>query len=99
MQTMFARVTDPITYQGFPHFITHAAWDAGRIDARARRKQTGLGPRYRLVSGLFHPQREFLDPTGLVCFFRASDEDTKHRGSLLRIATAGTKLARWRQEI
>jgi hypothetical protein len=24
MQAMLARVTDPITYQGFQHFITHA---------------------------------------------------------------------------
>src|SRR6059036_2892929 len=28
---MLARVTDPITYQGFQHFITHAVWDADRI--------------------------------------------------------------------
>jgi hypothetical protein len=28
---MLARVTDPITYQGFQHFITHAIWDADRI--------------------------------------------------------------------
>ena len=31
MQAMLARVTDPISYQGFQHFITHAAWDADRI--------------------------------------------------------------------
>src|SRR4029450_5249613 len=31
MQAMLARVTNPITYQGFQHFITHAAWDADRI--------------------------------------------------------------------
>jgi SRSO17 transposase len=31
MQAMLARVTDPITYQGFQHFITHAVWDADRI--------------------------------------------------------------------
>lgn len=31
MQAMVARVTDPITYQGLQHFITHAVWDADRI--------------------------------------------------------------------
>jgi SRSO17 transposase len=31
MQAMLARVTDPITYQGFQHFMTHAVWDADRI--------------------------------------------------------------------
>ena len=31
MQAMLARVTNPITYQGFQHFITHATWDADRI--------------------------------------------------------------------
>src|SRR5438046_332381 len=31
MQAMLARVTDPITYQGFQHFITHAVWDADRV--------------------------------------------------------------------
>src|SRR3989440_12491521 len=31
MQAMLARVTQPITYQAFQHFITHAAWDADGI--------------------------------------------------------------------
>lgn len=31
MQAMVARVTDPITYQGLQHFITHAGWDADRL--------------------------------------------------------------------
>src|SRR5882724_5973558 len=31
MQAMLARVTDPITYQGLQHCITHAVWDADRI--------------------------------------------------------------------
>ena len=31
MQAMLARVTNPITYQGFQPFITHAAWDADRV--------------------------------------------------------------------
>jgi SRSO17 transposase len=31
MQAMVARVTDPITYQGLQHFITHAGWDADRV--------------------------------------------------------------------
>ena len=31
MQAMLARVTDPISYQGFQYFITHAVWDADRI--------------------------------------------------------------------
>src|SRR3954468_22091860 len=28
MQAMLARVTQPVTYQAFQHFITHAVWDA-----------------------------------------------------------------------
>ena len=31
MQAMLARVTQPVTYQAFQHFITHATWDADRI--------------------------------------------------------------------
>ena len=31
MQAMVARVTDPVTYQGLQHFVTHAVWDADRI--------------------------------------------------------------------
>lgn len=31
MQAMLARVTHPVTYQAFQHFITHADWDADRI--------------------------------------------------------------------
>jgi SRSO17 transposase len=31
MQAMLARVTNPLTYQGFQHFITHAVWDADRV--------------------------------------------------------------------
>src|SRR5258708_26658698 len=31
MQAMVARVTQPISYQAFQHFITHAPWDADRI--------------------------------------------------------------------
>jgi SRSO17 transposase len=31
MQAMVARVTHPVTYQAFQHFITHADWDADRI--------------------------------------------------------------------
>jgi SRSO17 transposase len=31
MQAMQARVTDPVSYQGLQHFITHATWDADRI--------------------------------------------------------------------
>jgi SRSO17 transposase len=31
MQAMQARVTQPVTYQAFQHFITHADWDADRI--------------------------------------------------------------------
>ena len=28
MQAMLARVTEPVAYQAFQHFITHAPWDA-----------------------------------------------------------------------
>jgi SRSO17 transposase len=31
MQAMVTRVTDPVTYQGLQHFLTHAEWDADRI--------------------------------------------------------------------
>src|SRR6185295_6859374 len=31
MQAMVARVTQPVTYQAFQHFITHATWEADRI--------------------------------------------------------------------
>jgi SRSO17 transposase len=31
MQAMLSRVTEPVSYQAFQHFITHAPWDADRI--------------------------------------------------------------------
>jgi SRSO17 transposase len=31
MQAMLTRVTQPVSYQGFQHVITHAPWDADRI--------------------------------------------------------------------
>jgi SRSO17 transposase len=31
MQAMLARVTQPVSYQAFQHFITHAPWDADQI--------------------------------------------------------------------
>ena len=31
MQAMLARVTQPVSYQAFQHFITHAPWEAERI--------------------------------------------------------------------
>jgi SRSO17 transposase len=31
MQAMLARVTEPVSYQAFQHFITHAPWDADWI--------------------------------------------------------------------
>jgi SRSO17 transposase len=31
MQAMLARVMQPVSYQAFQHFITHAPWDADRI--------------------------------------------------------------------
>ncbi len=36
MQAMLARVTEPVAYQAFQHFITHAPWDADRIWRRVR---------------------------------------------------------------
>ena len=36
MQAMLARVTEPVTYQAFQHFITHAPWDADRVWRRLR---------------------------------------------------------------
>jgi SRSO17 transposase len=36
MQAMLARVTEPIAYQAFQHFITHAPWDAERVWRRLR---------------------------------------------------------------
>jgi SRSO17 transposase len=31
MSAMLARVTEPVAYQAFQHFITHAPWDADRV--------------------------------------------------------------------
>jgi SRSO17 transposase len=31
MQAMLARVTEPVSYQAFQHFITHAPWDVGPV--------------------------------------------------------------------
>jgi SRSO17 transposase len=36
MQAMLARVTEPVAYQAFQHFITHAPWDAERVWRRLR---------------------------------------------------------------
>lgn len=36
MQAMRARVTEPVSYQAFQHFITHAPWDAARVWRRLR---------------------------------------------------------------
>jgi SRSO17 transposase len=36
MEAMWARLSDPGTYQAFQHFITHAPWDADRVWARLR---------------------------------------------------------------
>ena len=31
MQAMLARVSEPVTYQAFQHFITHAPWKADAV--------------------------------------------------------------------
>ncbi len=36
MQAMLARVTEPVAYQAFQHFITHAPWDAAKVWRRLR---------------------------------------------------------------
>ena len=36
MQAMLARITEPIAYQAFQHFITHAPWDAAKVWRRLR---------------------------------------------------------------
>ena len=36
MQAMLARVTEPVAYHAFQHFITHAPWDAARVWRRLR---------------------------------------------------------------
>ena len=36
MQAMLARVTEPVAYQAFQHFITHAPWEAERVWRRLR---------------------------------------------------------------
>ena len=36
MEAMWARLSDPGTYQAFQHFITHAPWDAARVWTRLR---------------------------------------------------------------
>lgn len=36
MQAMLARITEPVAYQAFQHFITHAPWEAERVWRRLR---------------------------------------------------------------
>jgi SRSO17 transposase len=36
MQAMLARVTEPVAYQAFQHFITHAPWNADHVWRRLR---------------------------------------------------------------
>ena len=36
MHAMLARVTEPVAYQAFQHFITHAPWEAERVWRRLR---------------------------------------------------------------
>src|SRR5256885_3317102 len=36
MQAMLARVTEPVAYHAFQHFITHAPWDAATVWRRLR---------------------------------------------------------------
>ena len=36
MQAMLARVTEPVAYQAFQHFITHAPWEATTVWRRLR---------------------------------------------------------------
>ena len=36
MEAMWARLSDPGTYQAFQHFITHAPWDADTVWTRLR---------------------------------------------------------------
>jgi SRSO17 transposase len=36
MQAMLARVTEPVSYQAFQHFMTHAPWEADRVWRRLR---------------------------------------------------------------
>jgi SRSO17 transposase len=36
MEAMWARLSDPATYQAFQHFITHAPWDAETVWKRLR---------------------------------------------------------------
>lgn len=36
MQAMLVRITEPVAYQAFQHFITHAPWDAERVWQRLR---------------------------------------------------------------
>lgn len=36
MQAMLARITEPVSYQAFQHFITHAPWDADVVWRRLR---------------------------------------------------------------
>ena len=45
MQAMLARVTEPIAYQAFQHFITYAPWDAERVWRRLRGHKSARQPR------------------------------------------------------
>ena len=38
MEAMWARLSDPGTYQAFQHFITHASWDAESVWTRLRER-------------------------------------------------------------
>ena len=42
MQAMMARVTEPVSYQAFQHFITTAQWDAERQAILTRNGATTL---------------------------------------------------------
>ena len=56
MQAMLARVTQPVTYQAFQHFITHAPWDADRVWRRLREvlpERTGV----LIVDGTSFPKQ------------------------------------------
>jgi hypothetical protein len=43
MQVMLARVTQPVSYQAFQHFIAHARWEADRIRRRLLEIQLKIG--------------------------------------------------------
>ena len=70
MEAMWARLSDPGTYQAFQHFITHAPWEADAVWTRLREvvpDRRGVLPFHSWFVGFVpkHAEKTADDPTGL----------------------------------